>query len=165
MLDAASCISGSGGAATSCGENGLTWLGAASTNYGTACVASTNYGTACVATSTSKTLDKPPMPMAGHLPFNDLDSFTTIPTNPGPPLSTLNYIIVIRLGTPEKTLQMVFDTGSHLTWTQCYQCKSCYEQANARFNPLNSSTYEASDCLDDTCEDLISSGQGKQSSI
>ncbi|XP_006576102.1 aspartyl protease AED1-like [Glycine soja] len=92
--------------------------------------------------------------------FNDLDSFTTIPTNPGPPLSTLNYIIDIRLGTPEKTLQMVFDTGSHLTWTQCYQCKSCYKQANARFNPLNSSTYEASDCLDDTCEELISSGQG-----
>ncbi|KAL2991213.1 hypothetical protein AAZX31_11G247500 [Glycine max] len=55
---------------------------------------------------------------------------------------------------------MVFDTGSHLTWTQCYQCKSCYEQANARFNPLNSSTYEASDYLDDTCKDLISSGQG-----
>ncbi|KAL5171132.1 Aspartyl protease AED1 [Glycine soja] len=95
-----------------------------------------------------------------YLSFNDLDSFTTIPTNPGPPLSTLNYIIVIRLGMPEKTLQMVFDTGSHLTWTQCYQCKSCYEQANARFNPLNSSTYEASDCLDDTCKNLISSGQG-----
>ena len=124
MLDAASCISGSGGAATSCGENGLTWLGAASTNY----------GTACAATSTSKTLDKPPMPMAGHLPFNDLDSFTTIPTNPGPPLSTLNYIIVICLGTSEKTLQMVFDTGSHLTWTQCYQCKSCYEHNHQQYH-------------------------------
>ncbi|KAL5164194.1 Heavy metal-associated isoprenylated plant protein 32 [Glycine soja] len=47
-------------------------------------------------------------------------------------------------------------------WVDCLDdtCKSCYEQANARFNPLNSSTYEASDCLDDTCKDLISSGQG-----
>ena len=94
--------------------------------------------------------------------LTELDSSVSIPTIPGLPLSTLNYIIVIRLGTPENSYQMVFDTGSSLTWTQCYQCKTCYEQSDARFNPLNSSTYKGSVCSDKTCKGLMNTRQGKQ---
>ncbi|KAG5053123.1 hypothetical protein JHK87_005321 [Glycine soja] len=89
-----------------------------------------------------------------------LDSSVSIPTIPGIPLGTLNYYIVIRLGTPENNYQLQFDTGSDLTWTQCEQCTTCYEQSGPRFYPAKSTTYVASNCFDETCKVLIKNEHG-----
>ncbi|KAL7197479.1 hypothetical protein ACSBR2_020091 [Camellia fascicularis] len=44
---------------------------------------------------------------------------------------------------PKKTLPLVFDTGSDLTWIQCQPyLSSCYQQEDPIFNPNESTTYK-----------------------
>jgi len=64
------------------------------------------------------------------------------------------YLTQIGLGTPEKTLTLIVDTGSDLVWTQCLACEVCYPQPDPIFNPAESSTYKPVKCGSNLCEDL-----------
>nr|GMD79040.1 aspartyl protease family protein At5g10770-like [Ipomoea batatas] len=66
-----------------------------------------------------------------------------------------NYIVTVGLGTPPKSVQLVFDTGSHLTWTQCEPCAiQCYKQRLPRFKPASSTTYFNLSCNSQACSEL-----------
>nr|GMD77318.1 aspartyl protease family protein At5g10770-like [Ipomoea batatas] len=66
-----------------------------------------------------------------------------------------NYIVTVGLGTPPKKVELVFDTGSHLTWTQCEPCAvQCYKQRLPRFDPAASTTYSNLSCNSQACSDL-----------
>nr|GLL43683.1 aspartyl protease family protein At5g10770-like [Ipomoea trifida] len=66
-----------------------------------------------------------------------------------------NYIVTVGLGTPPKDVELAFDTGSHLTWTQCEPCAvQCYQQRLPRFDPAASTTYSNLSCTSQACSDL-----------
>ncbi|KAI3751518.1 hypothetical protein L2E82_22606 [Cichorium intybus] len=84
-------------------------------------------------------------------------SKTTLPAKSGRPIGTENYIVTIGLGTPKKDLSLAFDTGSHLTWTQCQPCAvSCYSQYEPIFEPSSSTTYSNISCTSSECAELPS---------
>lgn len=67
------------------------------------------------------------------------------------------YIVTIGLGTPKKDLSLIFDTGSHLTWTQCQPCVvSCYSQQQPIYAPSSSTTYSNISCASSECAELPS---------
>ncbi|KAF3792337.1 ASPARTIC PROTEASE IN GUARD CELL 1 protein [Nymphaea thermarum] len=74
-----------------------------------------------------------------------------LPARPGASLSTGNYIVTVGLGTPKQAFNLIFDTGSDLTWVQCEPCISCYPQQGPRFNPAFSSTYQRVACTAPEC--------------
>ncbi|KAL9145630.1 hypothetical protein ABFS82_13G057200 [Erythranthe guttata] len=51
------------------------------------------------------------------------------------------YTVDIGLGTPVTKRTLIFDTGSHLTWTQCKPCIRCFKQNQPLFDFKKSSTY------------------------
>lgn len=51
------------------------------------------------------------------------------------------YTVEIGIGTPGVKRTLVFDTGSHLTWTQCKPCIICFKQKQPLFDSKKSSTY------------------------
>ncbi|XP_078154403.1 aspartyl protease family protein At5g10770-like [Carex rostrata] len=62
------------------------------------------------------------------------------------------YIVEIGIGTPSKTLTLLFDTGSSVTWTQCKPClRFCYTQHDPIFDPSQSSTYMNVTCNSAPC--------------
>ncbi|XP_031098173.1 aspartyl protease family protein At5g10770-like [Ipomoea triloba] len=68
-----------------------------------------------------------------------------------------NYIVTVGLGTPKKDLDLLFDTGSHITWTQCKPCAGkCYKQLAPLFDPATSTTYSNVTCTSDSCSALLS---------
>lgn len=71
-----------------------------------------------------------------------------------------NYAVAVGLGTPEQTVSLEFDTGSSLTWTQCWPCKgSCYKQQDPIFNSSASSSYSNVSCNSAECSQLGSAGK------
>ncbi|XP_066374928.1 aspartyl protease family protein At5g10770-like [Miscanthus floridulus] len=72
-------------------------------------------------------------------------------TRLGLPFSSLEYVATIGIGTPERDLTVVLDTGSDLTWVQCQPCSSCYSQNEPMFQPRESITYEEIECADQEC--------------
>ncbi|CAI9784767.1 unnamed protein product [Fraxinus pennsylvanica] len=75
----------------------------------------------------------------------------------GEALGSGNYIVSLSLGTPKKSLSLIFDTGSDLTWTQCEPCaRVCYEQQDPVFNPTESTTYSNVSCSSTQCSRLSS---------
>ncbi|XP_019172925.1 PREDICTED: aspartyl protease family protein At5g10770-like [Ipomoea nil] len=85
------------------------------------------------------------------------DSKAAVPAKSGTTLSTGNYIVTVGLGNPTKSLTLVFDTGSDLTWTQCEPCvKTCYTQQETIFNPKLSTTYSNISCSAAACSGLTS---------
>lgn len=83
---------------------------------------------------------------------------TNLPVQSGRSLGSGNYIVTVGLGTPTKTLSLVFDTGSDLTWTQCQPCaRSCYQQQEPIFNPSTSSSYTNVSCNSVECSQLSTS--------
>uniref|UniRef100_A0A5B6ZP62 Peptidase A1 domain-containing protein n=1 Tax=Davidia involucrata TaxID=16924 RepID=A0A5B6ZP62_DAVIN len=89
------------------------------------------------------------------------DSQATLPAKSGDSLGSGNYIVTVGLGTPEKELSMVLDTGSHLTWTQCQPCeKHCYKQEQPTFDPSQSSTYSNITCDSPLCSQLNGNSPG-----
>lgn len=81
----------------------------------------------------------------------------TLPALPGASLSSGNYIVSVGIGTPMKTISLVLDTGSDLTWTQCLPCAiSCYPQTNPIFDPKLSATYSNVSCPSAPCSGLKS---------
>ncbi|KAK6129744.1 hypothetical protein DH2020_036506 [Rehmannia glutinosa] len=78
-----------------------------------------------------------------------------LPIQSGRSLGSGNYIVSIGLGTPRKTLSLIFDTGSDLTWTQCQPCvKSCYQQEDPIFSPSTSTSYSNVSCNSAQCSQL-----------
>ncbi|XP_019180467.1 PREDICTED: aspartyl protease family protein At5g10770-like isoform X2 [Ipomoea nil] len=68
-----------------------------------------------------------------------------------------SYIVTVGLGTPKKELILIFDTGSHITWTQCQPCAGkCYKQPVPIFDPATSTTYSNVSCTSDSCSALLS---------
>lgn len=66
-----------------------------------------------------------------------------------------NYAVAVGLGTPEQTVSLDFDTGSSLTWTQCWPCLgSCYKQQDPIFNSSASSSYSNVTCNSAECSQL-----------
>ncbi|PIN12455.1 Aspartyl protease [Handroanthus impetiginosus] len=86
-----------------------------------------------------------------------IDRKANLPVQPGISLGSGNYLVTIGLGTPTKTLSLIFDTGSDLTWTQCEPCaRSCYTQKDPIFNPASSSSYSNISCSSSQCSQLTS---------
>ncbi|PIN13918.1 Aspartyl protease [Handroanthus impetiginosus] len=84
-----------------------------------------------------------------------------LPVQSGQSLGSSDYIVNIGLGTPKRTLSLIFDTGSDLTWTQCKPCiRSCYRQQDPIFDPTTSTTYSNVSCSPNECYEL-SSATGK----
>ncbi|KAL0330903.1 UNVERIFIED_CONTAM: Aspartyl protease family protein [Sesamum angustifolium] len=86
-----------------------------------------------------------------------IDRKANLPAQSGSSLSSGNYIVSVGLGTPKKTLSLIFDTGSDLTWTQCQPCVgSCYQQRDPIFNPSSSTSYSNVSCSSSQCAQLSS---------
>nr|GLL43684.1 aspartyl protease family protein At5g10770-like [Ipomoea trifida] len=70
-----------------------------------------------------------------------------------------NYIVTVGLGTPAQDVELEFDTGSDLTWTQCQPCGAaeCYNQRLPIFDPDASTTYSYVPCDSQACADLEAS--------
>ncbi|OAY27535.1 hypothetical protein MANES_16G132900v8 [Manihot esculenta] len=87
---------------------------------------------------------------------------TTVPIHSGINIGTGNYVVMVALGTPAKNLTLVFDTGSDITWTQCEPCvRSCYRQAQPKFDPRKSSSYKNVSCSSASCQLIRASGGAK----
>lgn len=85
------------------------------------------------------------------------DKKVNLPVKPGSSLGSGNYLVSVGLGTPKKTLSLIFDTGSDLTWTQCQPCaRSCYKQQDPIFDPKTSNSYSNVSCTSTTCSQLSS---------
>ncbi|XP_075508394.1 aspartyl protease family protein At5g10770-like [Primulina tabacum] len=92
---------------------------------------------------------------------SNTDQFTerkaSLQVKSGRSLGTGNYIATVGLGTPLKTLSLIFDTASDLTWTQCQPCSgSCHPQQDPVFNPSTSSSYSNVSCNSAQCSQLSS---------
>lgn len=82
---------------------------------------------------------------------------TTVPAKDGSVVGTGNYIVTVGLGTPQKQLSLIFDTGSDITWTQCQPCaRSCYKQKEQIFDPSQSTSYTNISCSSPVCSSLTS---------
>ncbi|KAK1260383.1 Aspartic proteinase CDR1 [Acorus gramineus] len=69
------------------------------------------------------------------------------------------YLMELTVGTPPMTMMALIDTGSELTWFQCFPCDdNCYSQILPVFDPLSSKTYKTHSCDSDMCHKLDSSG-------
>ncbi|BBH01655.1 Eukaryotic aspartyl protease family protein, partial [Prunus dulcis] len=83
------------------------------------------------------------------------DGATTMPVHSGDIVSSGDYIVTVGLGTPQKQLSLIFDTGSDLSWTQCRPCiGSCYKQMEPLFDPSISTSYVNISCKSNVCSQL-----------
>ncbi|KAJ6295319.1 hypothetical protein OIU78_023358 [Salix suchowensis] len=82
---------------------------------------------------------------------------TTIPAKDGEAIGSASYIVTVGLGTPQKQLSLIIDTGSDITWTQCQPCaRSCYKQQEKIFDPSQSTSYTNISCSSPVCSSLTS---------
>ncbi|KAG5225160.1 nucleoid DNA-binding family protein [Salix suchowensis] len=82
---------------------------------------------------------------------------TTVPAKDGSVIGSGSYIVTVGLGTPQKELSLIFDTGSDITWTQCQPCaRSCYKQQEQIFDPSQSTSYTNISCSSPICSSLTS---------
>ncbi|KAL0369586.1 UNVERIFIED_CONTAM: Aspartic proteinase-like protein 2 [Sesamum angustifolium] len=66
------------------------------------------------------------------------------------------YFTRIKLGTPPKEYYVLIDTGSHVLWVSCKNCKGCPTYSGLQielqlFDPSNSSTASVISCSDRPC--------------
>ncbi|KAL4556656.1 hypothetical protein LXL04_034810 [Taraxacum kok-saghyz] len=92
--------------------------------------------------------------------INFKSSKATMPVKSGTTYDSGNYIVNVEIGTPKKNEQLILDSGSDLTWTQCQPCTgSCYTQQEPIFNPSLSTTYSNIPCTSTACS-MIPSATG-----
>ncbi|CAO2184416.1 unnamed protein product [Urochloa humidicola] len=88
------------------------------------------------------------------------------PLRPGPnPAQNqphTEYLAYFAVGTPPQPVQLTFDTGSDLTWTQCEPCHACFDQALPHFASSQSSTFGLLQCESAECRHLPFSACGAQ---
>ncbi|OMO61519.1 Peptidase A1 [Corchorus capsularis] len=90
--------------------------------------------------------------------MEEIDSIT-LPTKKGIAVGTGNYLVTVRFGTPLKKYALIFDTGSHFTWTQCEPCAGfCHDQVEPIFNPSKSKSYSNISCRAQTCNQVSDEG-------
>ncbi|KAL6552899.1 hypothetical protein OROHE_008263 [Orobanche hederae] len=90
--------------------------------------------------------------------YKNNKSFKDAKTNlPIPPIiDSGDYMVTIGLGTPQRNLSLILDTGSGLTWTQCRPCiESCYKQNETIFDPSASSSYSSIPCDSGECSPFL----------
>ncbi|GJM86668.1 hypothetical protein PR202_ga02548 [Eleusine coracana subsp. coracana] len=85
-------------------------------------------------------------------------SEVTVPTTLGTSLNTGEYVITVGLGSQAATQTMHIDTGSDVSWVQCKPCPQCHDQADALFDPSESTTYSAFSCSSAACAQLEQPG-------
>ncbi|XP_042501314.1 aspartyl protease family protein At5g10770-like [Macadamia integrifolia] len=62
------------------------------------------------------------------------------------------YIVELGFGTPKQYFDLLFDTGSYLTWIQCKPCEvRCFNQKRPVFDPSLSFSYAAIPCHSIDC--------------
>ncbi|XP_020534575.1 aspartic proteinase CDR1 [Jatropha curcas] len=76
-----------------------------------------------------------------------------------------SILMRISNGTPPFKIWGKVDTGSNLMWTQCKPCKTCYEQDDPFFDPINSSAYRNLSCTTKQCQILGESASCSITSI
>ncbi|KAG9448902.1 hypothetical protein H6P81_008867 [Aristolochia fimbriata] len=99
---------------------------------------------------------------ARHRRSQPLDSsmVSSTPVNYGiPNFNTNNYIVKVGFGTPKRDMNLVFDTGSDLTWIRCLPCASgdCSRQRDPVFDPSKSSSFRDIPCPSHDCSAFKSS--------
>ncbi|CAL5005083.1 unnamed protein product [Urochloa decumbens] len=86
------------------------------------------------------------------------------PLSPGTPAGHddphTEYLLHFGIGTPAQPVQLTFDTGSDLTWTQCQPCQVCFDPALPHFAPSQSSTFGLHPCESGACQHLPFSSCG-----
>ncbi|XP_020597631.1 aspartic proteinase CDR1-like, partial [Phalaenopsis equestris] len=92
------------------------------------------------------------------LPMDDANNFYSEITP-----NTFEYLMSFYLGTPNKKILAIADTGSDLIWVQCAPCNECYQQTTPLFDPQASSTYKTIACNTDSCSTLPQSSCGASS--
>ena len=91
--------------------------------------------------------------------MEDIDA-VTLPTKKGISVGTGNYLVNVSFGTPAKKYALIFDTGSHFTWTQCEPCAGfCHNQVEPIFNPSKSKSYANISCSAATCNQISAEGK------
>ncbi|XP_002979394.2 aspartyl protease family protein 2 [Selaginella moellendorffii] len=65
-----------------------------------------------------------------------------------------DYFARIGVGTPARSVYMVADTGSDVSWLQCSPCRKCYRQQDPIFNPSLSSSFKPLACASSICGKL-----------
>ncbi|XP_072969716.1 aspartyl protease family protein At5g10770-like [Typha angustifolia] len=81
-----------------------------------------------------------------------------VPLNSGVSLQTLNYVTTVAVG--GKSMTVIVDTGSDLTWVQCKPCFYCYNQQDPIFEPSASSSYQSIPCNSSTCNAMLQAATG-----
>ncbi|KAL9687129.1 hypothetical protein QQ045_031527 [Rhodiola kirilowii] len=85
-------------------------------------------------------------------------------------------MIKLALGTPPNEFFAAADTGSSVTWVQCYPCDKCYPQNSEIFDPAQTAgsyqivkcisgqfpcpTFDGVTCVDNICKSLVAYGDG-----
>ena len=65
------------------------------------------------------------------------------------------YLVPLRIGGSLDRISsryLMFDTGSDLSWTQCYPCTDCARGHFPPYMPFKSSTFRSVSCDDPLCE-------------
>ncbi|KAJ4811148.1 Eukaryotic aspartyl protease family protein [Rhynchospora pubera] len=79
-------------------------------------------------------------------------SFSVIvPAKPGLSLDIGNYVVKIGMGTPRNDFYVAVDTGSDLSWINCYPCLSCHGKPSMLYNPTRSRTHTDILCNSTDC--------------
>ncbi|CAM0914109.1 unnamed protein product [Alopecurus aequalis] len=99
--------------------------------------------------STSSSVAMPPMSLA-PVPAPAEAPSATIPDRAD--LETIEFVVVVGFGTPAQPANLIFDTGSDVSWVQCQPCTGhCYKQNDPLFDPSKSSTYGIVPCGTQAC--------------
>ncbi|KAK3125223.1 hypothetical protein QOZ80_7BG0601930 [Eleusine coracana subsp. coracana] len=64
------------------------------------------------------------------------------------------FLINLSIGTPPLAFPAFLDTGSDLTWTQCFPCTECFHQPTPLYDPSASSTFSNLPCTSAPCQSL-----------
>ncbi|EYU36857.1 hypothetical protein ABFS82_14G172100 [Erythranthe guttata] len=75
---------------------------------------------------------------------------TSVPVASGQVISTGNYVVRAKIGTPGQLMFMVMDTSNDAAWVPCTACNGCSSTA-AAFAPNTSTTYGPVDCSVPDC--------------
>ncbi|XP_018810196.2 aspartic proteinase nepenthesin-2-like [Juglans regia] len=62
------------------------------------------------------------------------------------------FVVQVGIGTPEKHMFLVVDTGAGLIWTQCEPCINCYPQAYPIYDSTASISYRKLPCSHPLCQ-------------
>ncbi|KAJ3707439.1 hypothetical protein LUZ61_011144 [Rhynchospora tenuis] len=77
-----------------------------------------------------------------------------VPAKPGLSLDIGNYVVQIGMGIPRKDFHVAIDTGSDLSWINCYPCLSCHGKRTMLYHPTLSTTHTDIFCNSTDCDQI-----------